>query len=1260
MANWPAISIPNTTSGTTRGDIMLLLTDGSVLVHNAAKANEWLRLTPADDGTYESGIWSSTITTKYTRQFFASGVFNDGRAFVVGGEYSNDPNDQNPGGGTGKFSPSGEVFDPATNSFTLMTSADKPTTMNGISGDVAACVLADGRVLMGDPVTATTVLWDPSDNSWVNAGTKFGSVSNTKDGNPTDEETWTLLPDGSVLTVEVKPSTANAAERYVPSLDAWVSASATKKNLVLASVNGVTVDEIGPAILLPNGKVFAVGATGVTGIYTPGSTANAKGSWADGPALPNSQTAIDAPAALLPTGRVLCMGGTTTKDSNGNYFSQGPVVYEFDPASSATTIPQLPVQPAISSSAWTWQCWMLLLPTGQVLCTDRSASLHIYTPGASDGTVSASWKPKIASAPADVVLGHTYTLSGTQFNGLSQAVSYGDDGQMATNFPIVRMRNTATGKTRYATTYGFSTMGVATGTATVTTEFDVPGDLDPGSYDLVVIANGIASDPVSVHVAAQDCYFEIDNSMISQGEVDIWVKQNPPLPAVFDPAFKVVLEGFTPSELGIDTTKPIAPQLANPPLQPSVNSPLAQLKVAFSGPMLPEDLAMPTTAQRFSFPFKVTMTDDSVFTNVDQNVTLQATFTSSAGVTVTNNGIIELTKKPNPYILHADRTLNPPLPWYLSVDIRVFQLKAGDPMFETSVASSGAASSVATKFIQSAIASLNGDVGNARSTFDGLPQEEDTAVLSLSPTDPADNKVVYNFAVARVRYRDTTQHAKNVRVFFRIWQSQQVNTAYNQSVTYRRTTNSHGEPIPLLGVTGDEIATIPFFATQRVTPGQAMNTQRDLPNVVTDMPPTSVGGSEVDRYFGCWLDINQPNDTHFPQRLVGAPEDGPYNTVSPLLPVQQFMRSGHHCLVAEVAFDPDPIPPSADPSNSDKLAQRNLAFVPAPNPGTIASRRVPQTFELKPTSPVLGPGLPPDELEVAWGAVPTGTAAEIYLPGAGADAIIALADQLYTTHRLSRVDAHTLRCPAAGLTYIPLPVGPADSLTALLTLDLPDGIRKGENFRVVVRQITSVSYGAEIEARNGVESIVAGRMARGQNFSFRRTAGIFALDIPVGTKATLLAPEERYLSIMRWIGTSVAQGSRWYLVFQRYLDQLASRVDAMGGDSGAVLPSPTGDWQHKHHEHHEGEGHEGEGHEDHDGERLALTQGKIVGIVHDHFGDFTGFLLETLEGDVRQFDSREHPLSELITDAWHKRLLVAVEAERHAPRTVISLVIRDR
>jgi hypothetical protein len=43
-------------------------------------------------------------------------------------------------------------------------------------------------------------------------------------------------------------------------------------------------------------------------------------------------------------------------------------------------------------------------------------------------------------------------------------------------------------------------MGVATGTATVSTNFDVPSGIGTGPSTLVVIANGIASSPVGVTV----------------------------------------------------------------------------------------------------------------------------------------------------------------------------------------------------------------------------------------------------------------------------------------------------------------------------------------------------------------------------------------------------------------------------------------------------------------------------------------------------------------------------------------------------------------------------------------------------------------------------------------------------------------------------------------------------------------------------------------------------------------------------------------
>jgi hypothetical protein len=64
----------------------------------------------------------------------------------------------------------------------------------------------------------------------------------------------------------------------------------------------------------------------------------------------------------------------------------------------------------------------------------------------------------------------------------------------------VRLVNTATGHVFYARTHAHSTMAVATGSATVSTNFDVPASAEVGAASLVVIANGIASTPVAVTI----------------------------------------------------------------------------------------------------------------------------------------------------------------------------------------------------------------------------------------------------------------------------------------------------------------------------------------------------------------------------------------------------------------------------------------------------------------------------------------------------------------------------------------------------------------------------------------------------------------------------------------------------------------------------------------------------------------------------------------------------------------------------------------
>ncbi len=501
---WTTFPVPDSSTGAFTADVMLLLTDGSVLAHNGfttalGNASQWLRLTPDQQGRYESGSWSGEFNMNNARQWFASGVLRDGRVFVIGGEHST----------AGSDTPTGEIFDPQTNQW---SNINKPSSFDFVRGDCNGSVLTDGRVLLGGATPSgpppswskRTAIWDPHTNSWAEAGLRFGTLGSTDKSDPFEEETFLLLRDGSVLVPAVRDTPK--AQRYVPVLDEWLHVHDAPVSLAIDTLGGTGVFETGPAILLPSGKVFVIGGTGQTAIFTPGPHLNSPGSWTTGPAFPADTsaspnwptlTALDAPACLLPSGKVVCLGGNT-EPIPGDFFSQNPVFLEFNPNSSNTTLPLLDAQPTLPAGNFTWQSCFLVLPTGQLLCSAQTNRLFLYTPDPATGVPHHAWKPAHIEVPEFMIPGDSYRLSGTQINGLSQAVCYGDDAGMATNYPIIRLTNPAIGQVVYLRSHDFSTMGVATGTHAPadlhSCIIDIPSSLPLGHWDLAVIANGIASE----------------------------------------------------------------------------------------------------------------------------------------------------------------------------------------------------------------------------------------------------------------------------------------------------------------------------------------------------------------------------------------------------------------------------------------------------------------------------------------------------------------------------------------------------------------------------------------------------------------------------------------------------------------------------------------------------------------------------------------------------------------------------------------------
>ncbi|MGB8150414.1 MAG: hypothetical protein WCE97_04375, partial [Candidatus Cybelea sp.] len=141
---------------------------------------------------------------------------------------------------------------------------------------------------------------------------------------------------------------------------------------------------------------------------------------------------------------------------------------------------------------------LLMLPTGQVLEDDGSGDIEIYT---GNQKAFRGIAPVIVKVPKTLTAGSTYKLSGRRLNGFSQANFYGDDDTQATNYPLVRITNVASGAVVYARTHNHSYMGIGSNHV-VSTMFDVPSTIGTGTSTLQVVTNGIASQAKSVTIQA--------------------------------------------------------------------------------------------------------------------------------------------------------------------------------------------------------------------------------------------------------------------------------------------------------------------------------------------------------------------------------------------------------------------------------------------------------------------------------------------------------------------------------------------------------------------------------------------------------------------------------------------------------------------------------------------------------------------------------------------------------------------------------------
>ena len=164
------------------------------------------------------------------------------------------------------------------------------------------------------PIKKLMATLDPATLTWTAVPNKGKNDFNAEEG-------WTLLPDGTLLTFDVKKHPKS--ERYIPEKGKWVDAGDLPADLWEPQncCGCIPYDpkkpcyqppgEVGPAILRPDGTVVAFGGIAQSGskahsdIWTPPSAGDKTGHWTAGPDFPGGEDAGDCYASLLVDGNVL-------------------------------------------------------------------------------------------------------------------------------------------------------------------------------------------------------------------------------------------------------------------------------------------------------------------------------------------------------------------------------------------------------------------------------------------------------------------------------------------------------------------------------------------------------------------------------------------------------------------------------------------------------------------------------------------------------------------------------------------------------------------------------------------------------------------------------------------------------------------------------------------------------------------------------------------------------------------------------------------
>jgi hypothetical protein len=897
-----------------------------------------------------------------------------------------------------------------------------------------------------------------------------------------------------------------------------------------------------PAVLLPllpeedyRPRVLFCGETGALRI----DLGDANGEWqATGPrdASVSGLTRKYSNAAILPTGQVCLVGGVNVVDP------EAPVskaeLYEpgIDWATGAYANPDgWAVDPAVAAFTRNYHSVCLLLPNGKVWVAGGDINAQSGDPNVVGIKKIELYEPAYITVPNRL-----------QINAAPKFAAYGQSFDIMLDRPASNVSRVAlirAGSATHSTNNDQRYVGLAISARsgnTLTVSAPPSGNVAPPGYYMLWVVDNVGNPcqlATFVRLAYVGCTVTTDRSTFSEEEI---ASIGGGGQATISNAVYVYYDGFLDGELAGTPSVALAWADTNAAIPASALSLIAGPRLLETSPPDPD------VAHRITYPFAIRFADTSLWAGIVDRRQIRMTF-SLGPFTCTET--IDLSKSPNPYMIDIDPAINNA--GWLSTDVRVFVTASGTSKF--SVAQGNGAGAART-FLRGVVDAFNAAPNGPSHPFLSIPQAQDSEPLVLATG--VFGIQFYNYAIAKVRYRATTTTAQRVKTFFRLFNTVGTALAYDPAGTYHHTGPGPGT-VPLLGVAGGEVVSIPFFLGERVETvagrtGATSMTSQTLDSTYEIRDITPVAGAEVVMYFGCWLDINQTRKL-FPITPGGS--EGPWPE-SATRSIQELVRGRHQCLVAEVYFEPDATDPGETPGSSDNLSQRNLTILFSDNPGPADSHLAVHTFELKPsTIPALPKGVAleavplggapvfaaamlehsrqytPDELLFHWHNLPADAEVTVYFSDVDTEEIARLSGLRLSPPPFEVIDNRTLRFQVGNVAWIPLPGGRQTHIPALISIRLPDSVHYGQTYRLSIHQVDGTT---------------------------RQIIGAFEISIPIAQPDIILDEEVRTLSVLRHVATTIPLGNRWYPIFLRYLGLLAGKVDALGGDSSTVFGNPDG------------------------------------------------------------------------------------------------------